>query len=318
MTRMQKFHPEFQEEPPKRITRMERFAHLREEPEKPETEEHLDNLERRAVLPRSENQENGRKVLDVPSVRRQMMNSFTGMVQPRPALRHEREQSREKLFSDCGVRMLNKGELIGQPNRPIEDHGFIAEQKNMFAVFDGAGGVRGGAEASSAATHKLSELTWQGQPKTKEEMAGLMMKLNEAVMEAPNAGVTTAVIGHIMEGQNGKKSLLWASVGDSRIYQTRGGSMRQLTKDEGEGNRIYNCLGHKNAYVKQVGVVDLEEGDSLLFCSDGITGDYEKDFIPEPELYRLIAKPPTAQEAADALVRRATKRDDRVALVVRI
>lgn len=76
-----------------RIKRTERFKHLYDDAEEPlpMAPNAPNDLNERSLAPeslprrlREENRETGRKVMDAPSVRRQMMNSFTGMVQPRP------------------------------------------------------------------------------------------------------------------------------------------------------------------------------------------------------------------------------------------
>ena len=142
--------------------------------------------------------------------------------------------------------------------------------------------------------------------------------LADANEEIAGRGVSTAVIGRILE-KDGRKVLLWASVGDSRIYLVRNGvkDAFQVTKDEGEGNRLWYGLGH-NFRVRQFGELPLMDGDRVVFCSDGVTGDYELDFIPNDEFASIVGGAETADLAAWSLINRATKRDDRTAIVVEV
>ena len=225
---------------------------------------------------------------------------------------------REELIRDCDVVMLNKGDLIGQPGRECEDNMFVDTKKGIFAVFDGAGGGgKNPALASQVAALAAGRATVAMGPETEKDLKDILTVAGDAVTKNERAGITTGVMGRIME-EDGQKKLIYANVGDSRIYVIRNGHAHQITRDEGVENRIWNWLGDGGRGVKQSGEVRLREGDNLLFCSDGVTGDLEKDFIPETEMARIIENAATAKEAAKAIVRRATKKDDRTAIVVRI
>jgi len=271
--------------------------------------------------PRQENRASGRRVLSLEAVKNKLQQNFSSIMHPAG----EKAKSREQLFTDYGLSMLNRGNLINKPNRPIEDHAYVNTGQGIFAVFDGAGGVRGGAEASTTAAQALSYcVSKQGAPSSIEDMHSLLESVNRSVVQNPNAGMTTAVVGRILQDENGRHQLLYASVGDSRIYQIRGKHIRALTRDEGYGNIVTNSLGKNNSGapvcngINQVGLISLQKGDSLLFNSDGITGDFEKDFIPEPELAQIVSTAESPSVAANKLVQRATKIDDRTALVVKI
>lgn len=287
-----------------------------------ESFERADTLNGEAIsLPRQENRANGRRVLNLEDVKNKLRQNFSSIMHPVG----EKAKSHEQLFTDYGLSMLNRGDLIDKPNRPIEDHAYINADQGIFAVFDGAGGVRGGAEASTTAAHALSHCVFEkGAPNSIEGMHSLLEAINRSVVQNPNAGMTTAVVGRILQDENGQHHLLYASVGDSRIYQIRGKHIRALTQDEGYGNVVTNSLGKNSkgapvcSGINQVGLVPLQKGDSILFNSDGITGDFEKDFIPEPELAQIVSTAESPNVAAQNLVRRATKVDDRTALVVKI
>ena len=223
--------------------------------------------------------------------------------------------NRDRLVADSGLATINRGTFTGEPNKPNEDAAYYNPAIGLFGVFDGAGGMRGGARASQLGAGVVEYSANQDEPETPNELAGFLQAASDTIQYDNEAGYSTAVLGRIVETR-GRKALIWASVGDSRIYVVRNKKAMLLTEDEGYGNRISNALGLENCQVRQAGEFPLKKGDRVVFCSDGVTGDYEQDFIPDDEFGRLVGEAETADIAAQALIQRATKRDDRTAIVV--
>lgn len=222
---------------------------------------------------------------------------------------------RDPNVKDAGLATLNKGYLTGNPNRVNEDAVYYNPEMGLFGVFDGAGGERGAALASSLARDTMINIVGEDAPETVYELGQILTEANRAVT---GVGYTTAAIGRVLE-KDGRKALLWASVGDSRIYVVRNGLKEaiQLTRDEGSGNIIEHALGYRFK-VDQFGEYPLQDGDRVVFCSDGVTGDYEQDFIPNNEFAKIVGKAATADLAAWSLVNRGTKIDDRSAIVAEV
>jgi protein phosphatase len=119
------------------------------------------------------------------------------------------------------------------------------------------------------------------------------------------------VVASIVSG----KSLTIASAGDSRCYLVRGGQLRQLTRDDswvsaalGEGILNSDDVEHhplRNVITKAVGARDsidldlveheLEPGDLVLLCSDGLHG-----MINDQEIGRILAASELSLEDASA------------------
>ena len=97
----------------------------------------------------------------------------------------------------------------------------------------------------------------------------------------------------------------WAHVGDSRLYllrhekilaQTRDHSKVRRLVDEGvitaeearhhaEKNKVYTCLGgFYPPEIESGGKVALQDGDTLLLCTDGVWGE-----LTEPELIHFLS-----------------------------
>lgn len=229
--------------------------------------------------------------------------------------------NREPLVKSVGARTLNKGALTGERGRQNEDGAYCNSNTGVFAVFDGAGGGGGNPARASRLAAKVTDMMVEEKtPRTRDDLAAILEKANETIADDSEAGISTAVIGKIRDDGD-HKTLVYASVGDSRIYLVRKGEDRakQITRDEGTENYIYNFLGDNDVFnMRQTGEELLQDGDRLVFCSDGITGDFAIDFIPDEEFAHIVKSADTPDEAALALIRRATKMDDRTAVVVEV
>lgn len=112
-------------------------------------------------------------------------------------------------------------------------------------------------------------------------------------------------------------TLYVAHVGDSRGYLLRGDKLYQLTHDHTMAERLrteigaridpdspwnhvlWNALGGgvEAELAPEVQRLDLEIGDSILLCSDGLTKHVEDESIA-----RVLADAEDAQSACDTLV----------------
>ena len=201
-----------------------------------------------------------------------------------------------------------------------EDAAFVNTELQMYGVFDGAGGMANGREASHLAAAKLSELAERYDLVSGVNLAWALNEVNEVVVDDPNAGYATAVLAKVVEQPDGSKYLAYASAGDSRLYITHAnGETEQITFDEGEGHRITNALGVETqpgeSRVKQYADVRLQPHDKVLLCSDGITGDYGSDLMSNEEIGNILMNAKTPKEASERLVSSARKTDDRTAVV---
>jgi protein phosphatase len=186
--------------------------------------------------------------------------------------------------------------------RDNQDSGYAGPY--LLAVADGVGGAARGDIASSTAIQQLRSLDTPPGNDMLERLAGAVHlihnRLADLVTENPEIdGTSTTVTAAVFEGDR----LGMAHVGDSRAYLLRDGEIRRLTTDhtfvqslidEGriteEEARVHP---HRNLILRAVDgvhepepdtfVVDLREGDRLLFCSDGCCGS-----LDDTELGRLL------------------------------
>lgn len=189
----------------------------------------------------------------------------------------------------------------------------------LFAVADGMGGHEAGEVASEITINTLNDLAPQSADA--ETLARAVVAANLNVIKAPSQGVGregmgTTLTAAILE----KERLVIAQVGDSRAYLLHNGSLQQLTRDhslmadmieagqltEAEArvhpNRsvITRAIGSDPHMQPDLYELNVETGDRLLLCSDGICG-----MIEDHEIASIMRQAPSAQSCADQLVEAA-------------
>jgi serine/threonine protein phosphatase PrpC len=226
-------------------------------------------------------------------------------------------------------------EKVGIAKRELKGEDTILSRptERLFGVFDGLGGHNHADLASNWASAtvegavlqslQLMEAETRGRTKPadiEELLIESLTEANRAVTDKTRGGMTTASVVklHTYKGNN---YAIWASVGDSRIYTYNRYSraLKQVTVDEtleGMPNVLINSVGAADFTVRQHGVLRLEEGDMVMLCSDGITGDYGRDVLSNHELTGALQKASSTQEAANNLLAISRKSDDKSVVVV--
>ncbi|AFZ17733.1 Stp1/IreP family PP2C-type Ser/Thr phosphatase [Allocoleopsis franciscana] len=184
-----------------------------------------------------------------------------------------------------------------------QDDYYIDPDGRFFIVADGMGGHAGGQEASQLATeaiHTYLDKHWQSVIPSDELLAQALLEANEAILqdqqnhpERSDMG-TTAVVAMFRQEQP-----WFAHVGDSRLYRLRNSKLEQITEDHtwvaramkagditSEQARIHpwrhvlsQCLGRKDLQPIEVYPLEVQPGDRLLLCSDGLTEELSDDLI---------------------------------------
>lgn len=186
----------------------------------------------------------------------------------------------------------------------------------LFAVCDGMGGHAAGEVASSIAVETIAKMA----PKAADpaQLGAAIEAANAAVIEAavnglgkPGMGCTATAA--YLDGT----SLAIAHVGDSRAYLVHEGTLIRVTRDHsyveelvdaGEitadearvhPNRsvITRALGSDPAMYADHFQLNVEEGDRLILCSDGLSG-----MVPDGEIENIANQSSTAQICTDNLV----------------
>jgi len=208
---------------------------------------------------------------------------------------------------------------------------------NLYIVADGMGGHKAGDFASQFSVNEFEkELKEQKARTIIGSMEGAIRQVNERLLKEAAAepdyeGMgTTFVAASVVEGR-----VVILNIGDSRLYiLNEQGTIRQITQDHSlveekirrgeidrkdaknhpEKNVITRALGATEQVVPDFFEVELEAGDYILLCSDGLTNMVEDITIKEIILDRDAA----LKEKAEALVKLANENGgrDNISLVL--
>jgi len=204
-----------------------------------------------------------------------------------------------------------------------QDNYFVDEELGrFFIVADGMGGHAGGQEASRIATEIIKsylEQHWDSPLDSEILLKEAIEKANRGIIEDQqnnperrDMGTTAVVV--IFRDENP-----WcAHVGDSRLYRMRESGLEQITDDhtwvgmalkKGEINAeqakfhpwrhvLSQCLGREDLQQIDVQEFEVQPGDRLLICSDGLTEEVSDEQIQEA-LANSVSYDTTAQELID-------------------
>jgi PPM family protein phosphatase len=212
----------------------------------------------------------------------------------------------------------------GQVRERNEDAMLAGE--TVFAVADGMGGHLAGDVAAATALEPVRALDGRVFPDAATAQAALLdaiLAANAAVVrkaadEPGLRGMGTTLTATIVEGRR----LHVGHVGDSRAYLIRDGEMTQLTRDhtlvahlieEGQITEEEAASHpHRSIITRAIGVdvdleidtltIDLQDGDEVILCSDGLTGPVDDEQIRDV----LVAEEDVIA-AAEALVELANE-----------
>jgi serine/threonine protein phosphatase PrpC len=183
----------------------------------------------------------------------------------------------------------------------------VGERGTLMGVCDGMGGAAAGEVASQLAVDIIYEKLSQGDPpRNHDDLARRLVNsveeaggriFGEARADRTRRGMgTTATISALLDGR-----LFVAQVGDSRAYVLRGDKFVQVSRDQSLVNQLIEAgqlteeeaetFEHNNIILQALGTaetvqvdltyVDLRKGDTLLVCSDGLSGMVRADEMRE-------------------------------------
>ncbi|HIK43599.1 MAG TPA: serine/threonine-protein phosphatase [Leptolyngbyaceae cyanobacterium M65_K2018_010] len=213
-----------------------------------------------------------------------------------------------------------------------QDDYYIDPEGRFFIVADGMGGHAGGQEASRLATASIKTFLnhhWQDSRPTDELLKQALGAANRAILHEQRlypdrSDMGTTVVVLTFRPQDAQP---WcAHVGDSRLYRLRDHSLEQLTEDhtwiakairQGDlspdqsrnhpwRHVLSHCLGREDLAQAQVQPIQVQPGDRLLMCSDGLTEELSDQLIAK----HLTAHQP-CEAAATALVNSAKEHGGR-------
>jgi PPM family protein phosphatase len=205
-----------------------------------------------------------------------------------------------------------------------QDSWYTDPNGRFFIVADGMGGHAGGEEASKMATQEIQSYlsaNWGSSLSTPKLLENALFTANEAILldqqahpERADMGTTVVVVA-IREN-----STFCAHIGDSRIYRLRKADLEQITEDHtwiakaikmgdisSDEARVHpfrhvlsSCLGRDDLGQMDINPMDLQIGDRLLLCSDGLTEE-----LIDHKILECFQESPDLEKAAQSLVEAA-------------
>jgi len=227
----------------------------------------------------------------------------------------------------CGLTDVG---LVRQNN---EDYWAEAPSLNFFALADGMGGHRAGEVASKEAVKALIEILNKTIGASEadldlHELHGVIQyaieyanetiyKMSTKKVDLRGMGTTLCCLLFNSQG------IVYAHVGDSRIYRLRDGRLEQLTKDdsllrqlsdagkiadEDVGEALYKgiitkAIGTEKEVDPSVHIAEAVDHDLYLMCSDGLS-----DMLSLKEMEEILNSTKNLKEASQILVEAAKKK----------
>lgn len=222
-------------------------------------------------------------------------------------------------LTDVGrVREINQDCLTADPER------------GLFIVADGMGGHLAGEKASLSAIETIgSYLT--GETMDQAPDGDLLGVLQEAIQAANRIIVQASLQDASMRGMGttatvavtAEHGVYLGHIGDSRAYRMTSDAIEQITEDHSvvaqllraraitpqEAQRhpyrnvITKCLGMQMEVEADTRMVEWNQGDWILLCSDGLSG-----LVGDEEMLQVVQEIAEPQAACERLVAMANER----------
>jgi PPM family protein phosphatase len=210
---------------------------------------------------------------------------------------------------------------VGRKRNHNEDAFLLLPEEQLYCVADGMGGHACGEVAARIAVEEMAEFfrltgrdddaTWPFKPEpvrapdenrllTGVKLANLRIhERARADQRLHGMGTTLVAASFPRDG----RAVILGHVGDSRAYLVRGGAIRQLTEDHSLLNDFkktraltpeeIQAFPHKNVIVRALGMKELvevdvnreelQDGDVVLLCSDGLSG-----MVPDARIAEIV------------------------------
>ncbi len=209
----------------------------------------------------------------------------------------------------------------------------VEESGYAMMIADGMGGMVGGERASMLAIQTGIRLILEA-PKwalriDEEEARQLVDRLRVYFHKVDAALIEETFYDPSLAGMGTTLTVAYSvgthafivHAGDSRAYLIRGGETRQLTRDHtlaqtladageistdsvsnhsGRHVLVNFAGGPRRGIEPEIGTLELQDGDRLLLCSDGLHG-----LVRDPEILAVLNQHDDPNAAAHALVERA-------------
>ena len=225
---------------------------------------------------------------------------------------------------------FRRGAEVLLANLSSSDFRLADSYSHALVVADGIGGMNSGDLASQLALQTMVDLAGQAtswvmkltdfdQQQIEQRVSAYVQRMHATLREVGSRDPATENMGTTWTSAHllGRTAVI-VHLGDSRAYLYRNARLHQVTRDDTMaqalidsgvrpeqvlrfGHILLNCMGGTND-VAQASIhhFELETGDRILLCSDGLT-----DLVSDQEIGSVLDSVRTPQAACDQLVQRA-------------
>lgn len=227
---------------------------------------------------------------------------------------------------------------VGMKRTHNEDYFSLIEDEQLFIVADGMGGHASGEVASKMAAETIGEFY----QRTKDEEATWPYKMDRSLSYIENRLVCSVKLANlrifetscrdirykgmgttIVAGMVAGDKIYIGHVGDSRAYRIRTSGIEQLTRDHSlledykeakpdmtedeernfpHKNVITRALGMRETVQVDIRAHKVEDGDTFVFCSDGLSG-----MVADDQIREIVANAKSLERAVAELVDAANR-----------
>ncbi len=187
------------------------------------------------------------------------------------------------------------------------------DELGLWVVADGVGGNAHGDVASQLVVQTIERRVRQG-----SSLVEALEQANDALVGVQKSqdgmsSMATTVVACLFHENHFE--LTW--IGDSRAYLLDQTGIQQLSSDHNLANELFNqgsisedelrshsgqheltqALGQMSLSDIPLSLGELQEGDTLLLCSDGLSGP-----VNDEDIHRIVMSAPDIQTAAKSLL----------------
>lgn len=195
---------------------------------------------------------------------------------------------------------------IGVVRSVNQDSYYIDPQGRFYIIADGMGGHAGGQEASQIATQTIQaylEEDWDSDTPSDELLEEALYQANRVILEDQYQHPERADMGTTVVVVLFRQGNWYTHIGDSRLYRLRDTKLEQVSEDHTWVARalkmgdispeqakthpwrhvLFQCLGRRDLRQVDIFPLDVQQGDRLMMCSDGLTEE-----VPDEKIATML------------------------------
>ena len=214
---------------------------------------------------------------------------------------------------------------IGKCRAINQDYIYVSEEPvgnlpNLFLVADGMGGHKAGDLASEYTVAKVEEAVSKSmQTNPYQILKGAFQYGNQKLLEKARESTSYTGMGTTLVAATVNKGMVYVvNVGDSRLYKIgdrvrMGEISEEQARNHPDKNIITKAIGVSDTVEPDYFDTDLQKGECLLMCSDGLS-----NMVSDGQIKEIVDMRTDLESCAKELIRAANHNGgrDNIAVVL--